>query len=88
MDDLFTMYEFRFVDKKSKLGAVIYARNEEIAVNIINMWNEFQDIYHFIKKRFGFKKKFYTLTAPYELEQAQIDGILEKKEYYLKNHLK
>lgn len=59
------------------MGAVIYARTEETALKIINMWNEIQDIYHWVKPRFGFKKKYTTSMPPYELEQEQINTINE-----------
>ena len=75
MEELFEIWEFRFVDKSTHSKAVIYARKEETALEIINMWNEFQDIYHWVKKKFRFKKKMVTSKPPYELEQEQIECI-------------
>lgn len=75
MEEQFEIYEFRFVDKKTRMGAVIYARTEEIALRIIQKWNDMQNIYHWVKPRFRFKKKYVTSTPPYELEQEQIETI-------------
>ena len=80
MNDYFEIWEFRFVDKKTKARAVIYARTEETALKIIGMWNDLQ-IYHWVKRRFRFKKKYVTKIPPYELEQAQIDTIKGWMEY-------
>ena len=77
MEEQFEIYEFRFVDKRTKMGAVIYARAEETALKIINMWNEMQNIYHWVKPIFRFKKKYVTSIPPYELEQEQINTINE-----------
>ena len=79
----FEMYQFRFVDKKTKMHAAIYARTEETAYRIINIWNEFDDHYHWVKARFRFKKKYMTYIPPYELEQEQEETVLEMKEKYL-----
>ena len=76
-EDLFEIYEFRFIDKVTKAKAVIYARKEETAISIINKWNEIQDIYHWDKVRFRFKRKCYTSKPPYELEQEQLHTIEE-----------
>lgn len=77
MKEQFEIYEFRFVDKRTRMGAVIYARTEETALKIINIWNEMQNIYHWAKPRFRFKKKYTTSVPPYELEQEQINTIYE-----------
>ena len=44
-----------------------------------------QDIYHWVKPRFRFKKKFVTSMPPYELEQEQISTINEWAEHSHKN---
>ena len=75
----FEIYEFRFVDKKTKLKAVVFARTEETAYRIINIWNEFDDHYHWVKARFRFKKKYMTYIPPYELEQEQENTISEMR---------
>ena len=85
MEDYFEIWEFRFVDKGSKMHSVIYARTEEKAWEIINMWNDFQDIYRWVKPRFRFKKKYVTTIPPYELEQEQIACIEGWKEYAKKH---
>lgn len=85
MEDLFEIFEFRFVDKRTKAGAVIYARTEETALKIIKKWNDMQDIYHWAKPRFRFKKKFVTSMPPYELEQEQISTINEWSKHSRKN---
>ena len=85
MEDYFEIWEFRFVDKKTKMRSVIYARTEETALKIIGMWNEVQSIYHWVKPRFRFRKKYVTTIPPYELEQEQISTI-EGWIEYAKNH--
>lgn len=85
MEDLFEIYGFRFIDKKTRMRAVVYARSEEKAMKIIEMWNSFQDIYCWVKPRFGFKKKYVTSKEPYVLEQEQIRTIEGWKEHTLKN---
>ena len=35
MEDLFEIFEFRFVDKRTKAGAVIYARTEQTALKTL-----------------------------------------------------
>ena len=85
MEELFEIYEFRFVDKRTRMGAVIYARTEETALKIINMWNEMQNIYHWVKPRFRFRRKDTTSTPPYELEQEQIQTINEWAKHSQRN---
>ena len=75
MEELFEIYEFRFIDKKTKSKCVIYARKEETAMKIISLFNEKIDTYYWEKKRFRFKKLVYTSIPPYELEQEQFECI-------------
>ncbi len=84
MEELFEIWEFRFVDKETKARAVVYARTEETALKIIKMWNNMQSIYYWIKPKFRFKRKYVTSTPPYELEQEQIDTIERWKIKYKK----
>ena len=71
MDDYFEIYEFRFVDRKTHARAVVYAREEETALEIIDKWNSLQNIFNWVKRKHRFKKRFYTSIPPYELEQEQ-----------------
>lgn len=70
-EELFEMWEFRFVDKKSGMKLVVYARYEETAKEIAEPWNENQHTYHWVKKRFRYKKKCFSKIPPYELEQMR-----------------
>ena len=80
MDDYYEIWEFRFIDQKTKMKAVVYAREETTALKIINIWNDNQDIYKWVKPRFRYKKRIYTSVPPYELEQEQIETIEGWKE--------
>ena len=53
------------------------ARTEETVLKIIKILNEMQIIYHWVKPRFRFKKKYTTSVPPHELEQEQISTICE-----------
>lgn len=70
-------YSVPFYVSQTRMGAVIYARTEETALKIINMWNDMQNIFQWVKPRFRFKKKCMTSIPPYELEQEQIGTINE-----------
>lgn len=74
-EEVFEIYEFKFIDKTTKMGAVIYARTEETAMKIISLFNEKIDTYYWEKRRFRFKKLVYTSIPPYELEQEQFDCV-------------
>ena len=80
MEEQFEIFEFKFIDKKTKMRAIVYARTEGTALKIINMWNDIQDIYFWVKLRFRFKKKCATSIPPYELEQEQIQTIQQWKQ--------
>lgn len=85
MEEQFMVYGFRFIDKETRAGAVIYARSEETALKIINKWNEMQNIYHWIKPRFRFMRRYLTSIPPYELEQEQIEAIDSWEQKYREN---
>ena len=67
---MFKIYEFRYKDKKSGLGFVLYARKEEFADELANRITNL-GLYSLKRKRIGYKRKGYTDIPPYELEQAQ-----------------
>ena len=77
MEEYYEIYEFRFVDKKTNFRCAVYARTEETAMKIIEQWNANQDIFHWTKQKFRFKKKCYTTIPPYELEQEQMKGVIK-----------
>ena len=80
MEQTFNIYEFRFVDKSTRMKAVIYARTQETAMKIISIWNDSQDIYHWVKPRFHFIKKMITSIPPYELENEQLEFVEKLKQ--------
>lgn len=75
MEYYYDIWEFRFVDKQTRMGCVVYARTLETALEIIKLWNDMQSIYQWVKPKFRFKKKYITTMPPYELEQEQIKTI-------------
>lgn len=73
MGEQFEVFEFRYIDKKTKTGFCVYARKEETAKQIIDIEND-HNVYHYVKPRFRrFKRKYISEKAPYELEQEQIE---------------
>ena len=73
----FELYEFRYIDKETKTGFCVYARKEETAKQIIDIEND-HNVYHYVKPKFRFKKKYISEQPPYELEQEQIE-VAEKR---------
>lgn len=68
----FELYEFRYIDKETRTGFCVYARDEETADKIITIENSC-NVYHYVKPKFRFKKKYISEQPPYELEQEQIE---------------
>ena len=81
MDDYYEMWQFRFKDKDGGGHAIVFARTEETALEIIKAWNEAQDIFFWIKQKFRYKKRCYSIIPPYELEQEQFETIMGYKEH-------
>ena len=77
-------FEFRYIDKESKLKAVVYARNEETANKIIEIENDGSP-FQFVP-RFRFKRKVLIDTPPDEAERIQLETVKQRREYMLKNN--
>lgn len=75
---MFEVYEFRYVDKKTKQGFVFYCRNVELADQLAEKITK-MGIYNLRRAKIGFCNKYLTEKPPYELEQEQIEEI-ERKE--------
>ena len=75
---MFEVYEFRYVDKKTKQGFVFYCRNVELADQLAERITK-MGIYNLRRAKIGFQKKYLSEKPPYELEQEQIKTI-EKQE--------
>ena len=76
---LYHTKHFRYLshNKETKgIGFSVYARTREFADKLVERINKALD-YNLKPKRFGFCKTFYTDTPPYELEQAQLEGVEE-----------
>ena len=72
MNKEFEIFEFKYIDKPSKEIKTIYARNEDIADLIIEVYNTCSTkLYD--RKRFGFKKKIIVNIDPQVLEFQQMD---------------
>ena len=68
----YEIFEFRFIDKKSKDIISIYAStqdNAELILDVINECNEKQ----YERKKIGFKKKVIVNIEPKTLEMQQRD---------------
>lgn len=73
----FIIYKFVFIDRRTRFKCEIFARTEEKAIQIMELWNSFQDIFHWSIPRikYRYKTKMITEIPPYEIEQEQIDCI-------------
>lgn len=72
MDTEYKMYEYTYVDKKSKEIKVVLASNVDIADLIIDIYNQHNDkVYN--RKKFRFKKQVLVKVPPYVLENQQKD---------------
>ncbi len=82
---MYKIYKFTFETKQSKLGFAIYARNEKIACEIIDLINENSSI-KFYKPRFKrFKRVRYIEQPPFEIEQEQYEYALKLLEKRIKS---
>lgn len=86
-DNSFDIFEFTYIDKKTKARCCIYARDEKTAQEIINIVNSNNPLFNFVKKKLFFKKSYITTIAPYELEQEQIENARKQHDHRIK-HLK
>ena len=76
-------FEFRYIDKETKLKAVVYARDEETANKIIEIENDGSS-FQFVP-RFRFKRKVLIDIPPNEAESIQLKTVIEHREYRIKN---
>lgn len=81
---MFHINRYRYIGKGIRFE--IYARTAETADKLIARINAITD-YKLRRKWFGFCKHFMTDTPPYEIEQAQEEGIVEMEEAYAKEKL-
>ena len=75
--------EYRYKDISSGVKFVIYSRTIEYADYLANKLSEGTD-YKLRKCRIRFIKKSITRMPPYELEQAQLDGVIDMIDKYSK----
>lgn len=74
---LYHTKHFRYLSRNKEtkgIGFSVYARTREFADKLVERMNKVTD-YNFKPKRFGFCKPYYTDMPPYELEQAQEEGM-------------
>lgn len=72
MNETFILNVYHFVDKKSHLGMVIYARTREFAEKIISIHNICSSA-HWVFKKTIFTQKIKTSMSPYDLELKQLE---------------
>ena len=77
-------FEFRYIDKETKLKAVVYARNEEVANKIIEIENDGSP-YTFVP-RLIFKRKALIEIPIEEAEEIQLATVKQRREYMLKHN--
>ena len=74
---IYEIYEFKFVDKKKKETLLIYAKEEETALKILDIYNTDND-FTFDKPRFGYQKIVRIEMNPTDLVNQQIDTAEQK----------
>lgn len=74
---IYEVYEFKFVDKKKKETLLIYAKEEEIALKILDIYNTDND-FIFDKPRFGYQKIVRIEMNPTDLVNQQMDTAEQK----------
>ena len=88
-DTYYDIYEFRYKNKNN-LPLLIYARNEEIADQIVFWWNkDLEKNEQWYKPRFFFKKKKCINVEPYPFEREQLESAKELYEHrmsYIEKH--
>ena len=80
----YKVFEFRYIDKETKLKAVVYARNEETANKIIEIENDGSP-YTFVP-RFIFKRKALIEIPVEEAEEIQFATVKQRREYREKHN--
>lgn len=74
---IYEVYEFKFVDKKKKETLLIYAKEEETALKILDIYNTDND-FTFDKPRFGYQKIVRIEMNPTDLVNQQMDTAEQK----------
>ena len=74
---IYEVYEFKFVDKKKKETLLIYAKEEETALKILDIYNTDND-FTFDKPRFGYQKIVRIEMEPTDLVNQQMDTAEQK----------
>ena len=74
---IYEVYEFKFIDKKKKETLLIYAKEEETALKILDIYNTDND-FTFDKPRFGYQKIVRIEMNPSDLINQQIDTAEQK----------
>ena len=74
---VYEVYEFKFKDKKKKEELLIYAKEEETALKILNLYNQ-DNVYFFEKPRWGYQKIVRIEIEPSVLDEQQIDTAEQK----------
>ena len=74
---IYEVYEFKFVDKKKKETLLIYAKEEETALKILDIYNTDND-FIFDKPRFGYQKIVRIEMNPTDLVNQQMDTAEQK----------
>ena len=77
--DLFTIYRFMYVDKKTRAKFEIFARSVDFADKLIDRVNKIT-FYNLKRKKLFFCKKMMTELAPYEIELEQENNVREWEE--------
>ena len=74
---IYEVYEFKFIDKKKKETLLIYAKEEETALKILDIYNTDND-FTFDKPRFGYQKIVRIEMNPTDLVNQQMDTAEQK----------
>ena len=74
---VYEVYEFKFKDKKKKEELLIYAKEEETALKILELYN-LDNIFHFEKPRWGYQKIVRIEIEPSALVEQQLDTAEQK----------
>lgn len=81
---MFHINRYRYIGKGVRYE--IFARTADFADKLISRINAITD-YKLRRKWFGFCTSFMTDTPPYDIEQAQDEGIEEMERTYAKEKL-
>ena len=74
---IYEIYEFKFKDKKKKEELLIYAKEEETALKILELYN-LDNFFYFEKPRWGYQKIVRIEIEPSVLVEQQLDTAEQK----------